>query len=254
MTQNARGRYALACAAALALWFTPARAQDAPAERREEPRYADPGARDDGGRGFLMVGYHQLDLNKLNRRFVAHDYPTLPEGMLTLGGGGWAVRGRWMIGGEGQGLIGRTRTTSDGVFKTRLYAGYGMLDVGYRAYARDRVDVYPMLGIGGGSFMLDITEPQAPTFDDVLGDPGRGARLTAGMFAVSLSLGTDFAMRGRRTRHGEGGPDIGARIGYLFSTTPNTWRLDDRSDVRGVPDVSLTGPFFMVMVGGWGRR
>ena len=88
-------------------------------------------AREPTGRGFFLVGVQHLDLDDLNDRLAAHSYPALPGSMLSLGGGGWAVRGRLMVGGEGHALIGSAKTTSDGTYKSRLTAGYGMLDLGY---------------------------------------------------------------------------------------------------------------------------
>ena len=215
---------------------------------------ADRGDREPSGRGFLLAGVRRLDLDDLNDRLVRHSYPALSGSMLSLGGAGWAVRGRLMIGGEGHGLIGSSKTTSNGALRTGLTAGYGMLDLGYRAYQRDELEIYPMLGLGAGGVVLQIAERSAPTFDDVLENPGRSARLSSAVFLLSPSVGLDYRFSGHRLRYGQGGPAVGLRLGYIFSTTSGDWRLDDRNDVSNAPELGLGGPFITLMLGGWGER
>jgi hypothetical protein len=205
-----------------------------------------------GGMGFLAIGTHQLDLDDLNGALLPFGFLPFRDRALSLGGAGWGIRGRWMIGGEGQGLIVPSRES--GGLQTRLNIGYGLFDVGYRIVATDALDVFPMLGVGGGGILVDITPRGAFNFDDVLADPGRGSRLRGASFALSTSIGVVVKARGRRTRHGEGGLAIGARAGYVFATDPDEWKLNEEGDVAGVPEVSFSGPFAGLMLGGWGRR
>ena len=129
-------------------------------------------------RWFFLVGVQHLDLDDLNDRLAAHSYPALPGSMLSLGGGGWAVRGRLMVGGEGHALIGSAKTTSDGTYKSRLTAGYGMLDLGYSVYDRDRFEIYPMLGDIGPSG-VEVVGEAAPAhrLADVERGPAAGHRV-----------------------------------------------------------------------------
>jgi len=99
-----------------------------------------------------------------------------------------------------------------------------------------------------------IAERSAPTFDDVLENPRRSARLSSGVFLVATSVGLDYRFQGRRLRSAQGGPALGLRLGYVFSTNGGDWRLDDRNDVSNAPDLGLGGPFLALMIGGWGER
>jgi hypothetical protein len=113
--------------------------------------------------------------------------------------------------------------------------------------------MFPMLGLGVGGVFLQIAERSAPRFDDVLEDPRRSARLSSTAFLLSTSVGLDYRFSGRRLRYGQGGPAVGLRLGYVFSTTSGDWRLDDRNDVSNAPELGLGGPFLTLMLGGWGE-
>lgn len=101
------------------------------------------------GMGFFQVGYMGLDLGELNRSLNGAAYPSLDESFLTLGGTGYGFRGRFLIGGEGHAILGRSETTSDGSTRLSAGGGYGFFRVGYRAVAGPRLDVFPSIGIGG---------------------------------------------------------------------------------------------------------
>ena len=200
------------------------------------------------GRGFFMIGVQQMDLAELNDRFDAADYPESDDLFLTLGGGGFMLRDRLVIGGEGHGVIGSSETTGDGAFRTRVGGGFGMIDIGYAVMERRGLLVYPMLGVGMGGMMVSINERSSPDFDDVLDQPRRGVNLVQGQFLLSAGLGIDhvFASRGR------GGFAVGIRAGWTFTPIEHEWSFGS-SDVADGPKAGFTGPYVRVNVGG-GRR
>lgn len=231
----------------------------ATAQRRERPHRVEleegepATAKRSVGTGFFVVDAHQLDLDELNAALVSAGYLPIEDRGLGLGGGGWGTVGRWLVGGEGHGLM--TPAREAGGIQTKLTAGYGMFDVGYLVVATESFDLFPMLGVGGGATVLDITQTGAFEFDGVLTDPGRGSRLRGASFALSLSMGAVFKAPGRqRRRGGEGGLAVGARAGYVFATDPDEWKLNDEGSVAGVPNVSFRGPFASLMIGGWGTK
>lgn len=202
-----------------------------------------------GGRGFFMIGAQWLDLDELNDRLVAAGYPEAEESFVTLGGGGYMMRNRFLVGGEGHGALSTSGSTSAGQFRTTVGGGYGMFNVGYAVWAYGGTLVYPMVGVGGGGLLVNIEERSSPDFDDVLDDPRRGVNLSNSQFLVSVALGVDHVFGGFGNR---GGLGVGIRGGWIFAPVEGDWMFG-RNDVAGGPDAGFTGPFVRVSIGGGSR-
>lgn len=232
----------------------------APSAAQESPR----------PRGFFQAGYQAVDLDGLNTALTADGLPEFGSDFLTLGGGGFFTAGRFLIGGEGHGLLTGEESTGNGEFRTRLTGGYGMFNLGYAAWSDGALDIYPVLGVGGGGMQLDIIERSSPLFEDVLADPGTSTRLSSNAFLLSASVGVDYRFGAdrpvrRRDRDrprgrdrdddddddGRGGWLLGVRAGWIWAPGDVRWELDDLNDVAGGPGTVPTGFHIRVSVGGW---
>lgn len=243
----ATGTAAAAAVLALAL----VSATTPPAAAQEDPR----------PRGFFQAGYQSPDLNGLNTALGAAGLPGFGQDFLTLGGGGFFTAGRFLIGGEGHGLLTGEESTPDGEFRTRLTGGYGMFNLGYQAWSDGALDIYPVLGIGGGGMQLEIIERSSPTFGGVLADPGTSTRLSSRALLLSASLGADWRFGADRPARqpdddqedddGRGGWLVGVRAGWVWAPGDVTWELDRLNDVAGGPDAAPTGFHIRISVGGW---
>jgi hypothetical protein len=202
-----------------------------------------------GGRGFFMIGVQYMDLEDLNIALLDRGYPDFDETFLTLGGGGFAVRNRVLIGGEGHGLLQSQQTSPNGALRTGLFAGYGMFNVGYQVVRSRSLALYPLLGIGGGGTTLLIRERATVSFDDVLRDPGRSSSLTKGALLVGGAVGGDWFLPFGSAR---GGLILGFRAGYTYAPLDAEWRMDG-TDVAGGPSAELTGPYVRFSIGGGSR-
>jgi hypothetical protein len=173
---------------------------------------------------------------------------------LTLGGGGYGARGRFLIGGEGHGLLGRSETTPGGARQLSTAGGYGLFRVGYLAVAGDALDLYPLLGIGGGGTSVKIAERDAPTFDEVLADPERSATLSTGMFLMDVAVAVSYRVAMGQREEGEGGFLLGVQAGYTFAPGQASWTLDGINNVAAGPAYQIEGPYVRLSLGGWGRK
>jgi len=220
------------------------------------------------GRGAFQIGYQSPDIDGLNTALAASALPTFDDGLITLGGFGFATLGRLIIGGEGHGFLPREEDTADGEFRARLSGGYGLFNLGYMAYSDRNLDLYPIFGVGGGGMRLDLIERSSPIFGEVLDDPGTSSRLETDTWLLSAALGVDWRFgggdedRGRRSRRDReddddddrGGLFIGLRGGWMWAPGDVTWGLDELNDVAGGPSTAPTGFFLRASIGGWGGR
>lgn len=200
-----------------------------------------------GGAGFFAIGTNVTDIGPLNDRLRAAGYPTFSSEMVSIGGGGYGVvANRFLLGGEGYGLL-----TGDAGYQGRTVSvggGYGLFTLGYLAHAGPHLRAYPQIGLGGGGLRMEISSTGADDFDDVLDNPSRSASVGTASMVVSLGAGLEYHVRG----HGEeAGFSIGLRAGYLFSTLRSDWQLDE-SSLSGGPDASMGGPFIRLILGGVG--
>lgn len=204
------------------------------------------------GRGYFAVGAQGLDVSELNARFTAADYPAVDDRLLSLGGGGLVSRGRLLMGGEGHGVIGPRHSAQNDDLSVRVAGGYGMFVLGYALHRQGGLDVFPHIGLGGGGLSITIDERSAPTFDDVLENPRRGARIGSGQFLLNAGLGLDYTFRGQSRRARRGGPVVGVRAGYMYAPMTAEW-VTGTGTLPGGPDAGFTGPYLRLVIGGGGR-
>jgi len=204
-----------------------------------------------GGRGYFMFGGNIIDIKSLNSYLESKGYSKLADNFISFGGGGYGIIGKVIIGGEGHGLIGE-ESTSDS-YKTSIGASYGFVNFGYIVYSTKGLSVYPLLGLGGGKMSLKIVERgTASSFDDVLDNPERSAKLSTGGFLLTLALGTDYLLKLGEDEKGKGGLVFGLRIGYTFAPIKGSWEMDGGIEISGAPEIGITGPYIRLMIGGGG--
>jgi len=205
----------------------------------------------EGGAGYLMLGVNSTSISGLNESLMAGGYSAHPRRFFSLGGGGHAVIGRLILGGEGQTLAGRE--AGNPAYKTTLSGGFGLFNLGYVLCSGEDFMIYPLAGIGAGEIDLEIMERGTASFEEVLDNPGRGSKLATSGFLLNLAVGAEKIVRlggGRR-----GGLILGIRAGYIFAPVKGGWELD-KLEIPGGPGISLQGPYLRLLIGagGWGRR
>lgn len=219
------------------------------------PARADSGDGFLGGKGWFGIGWAGLDIDPLRDELVAAGYPRLSSDFLSLGGGGYFMWGRLLLGGHGDGYISDDRevTRLTGPYEITLTGGSGFFDVGYAIVRSGGLDLAPMIGLGGGGYLLEIEDRDSVTFGQVLQDPGRSSHLAIGGFLIDFAASLEYHFRfgddGDDEAHG--GPLVGIRAGYTIAPWVSDWTLE-RREISGGPEVGVEGPYVRVVVGGWG--
>ncbi|GBD03418.1 hypothetical protein HRbin19_00700 [bacterium HR19] len=203
-----------------------------------------------GGVAYFILGGKILNLSSLNTRLESKGYPKISNNFISLGGGGHFAVKRFIIGGEGHGFF--SKETENIGYRASVGGGYGFFNIGYIVYRTEGLNVYPLLGLGGGAMTLELVEKAiSPSFDDLLSNPRGQANLSVGGFLINLAVGLDYFLALRRGERGEGGLDFGLRLGYIFSPFMGSWRMSG-AGVSGGPSVAPTGPFIRLTIGGGG--
>ncbi|MEJ2540206.1 MAG: hypothetical protein P8188_09575 [Gemmatimonadota bacterium] len=209
-----------------------------------------PNDSDWAGKWVFMVGSQALDLHELNARSADAGFSPFSEKLLSLGGGGWAVKDRFVIGGNGHALI--AGQEASGALRASLSGGYGQIDVGYQVVRTGPFTLTPTVGVGAGGMSLALSEMPGPaSFDDFLVDPPAGSQVSSWGFVLDGALSAEMSFRlsdpAADGGH-EGGLTAGLRLGYALSPADWSW-----VEVSGGPDFAVTGAYLRLMLGGWVR-
>src|SRR5262245_29910673 len=138
---------------------------------------------------YFSIGWSQLNVDPLNDTLAPKGYGRFGSDALSLGGALHAQFGRFVIGGQGHGLLlpSREATLQGRLFGTDLQAGEGFLDLGAAVFQTDRFTCTPLVGIGGGASVVSAVDRSAATFDDVTSDPRVQANLVRAAFLLDFS-------------------------------------------------------------------
>jgi len=229
------------CLIVLLLQFSSAMAQPAKVEKSGS------------GGGYFMMGVSVLDVDDLNTRLANSGYPEFSNNFISIGGGGRGFVNKFVLGGQGHTLIAGDEniTLNNTAYKTSLTAGYGLFNFGYLIYSKNRLNIYPLIGLGGGGLMLKITEDSSPSFDEILANPKRSVELNFGVFLLSVSLGMEYFIKLGEDEKGIGGLIVGLEAGYMIAPFSDDWMME-KNDVIGGPDIGFQGPYIRFMFGGGG--
>ncbi len=206
-----------------------------------------------GGTGYLMTGYSAFNVSSVNVELGNYGYPELTGGSFSFGGGGHFVYRNWMLGGEGHGLS--NSDASDGEYELNLKGGYGFFNAGYIIYHDRTLNLYPLVGIGGGGATVSVTrKANIPvTFDDLLSDPARQSQITNGGFLMNFSIGADFFVFAEKTEDATGGWLIGLKAGYVLQLNDSSWNFEGQA-IQGSPAGCISGPYVRLTIGGGALR
>ncbi len=201
-----------------------------------------------GGVGYSMLGTGMLNLNNLNSMLESNGYPALTENFFMVGGGGHSVINRLIIGGEGYSLLGDDVVYND--LKQSVYASCGFFDIGYIALSYKGLNMYPLLGIGGGEMRYSIKEDiSSISFAAILDDPQRSVELKTGGFLLNLGGGIDYILGFGKDNPFRGGFLLGIRAGYILTPFRGDWMMDE-IEISGSPKTGIKGPYISIIIGG----
>lgn len=142
-------------------------------------------ATEGGGYGGFSIWMTQPDLKAMNDDIENIQNLRFEDAYIGMGGSGWAIIGRIVLGGGGFG--GRQVLSNDSMKIMGAYGG-GFFEPGYHLSMK-RLSVDLILGIGGGGYTLTLYKGlKDTTWTDILSEPRRMAEITFGGFALQPAL------------------------------------------------------------------
>ncbi|MCS7213199.1 MAG: hypothetical protein NZ927_03125 [Candidatus Calescibacterium sp.] len=208
-----------------------------------------------GGNGYFLFSGHIVPFGDINSFLKRKGYPQLEALPLSIGGGGYAIIGRIIIGGEGRGVI-TGGTGENQNYKTSFSLGYGYINIGYNIFSTKQINLYPTVGIGGGAISVSIEEKKRipSSIDEAvkLENLPRKTELSRGSLVLNIAIGGDYLL-GKTDEKGAAGFITGFRIGYILPVVNSRWSIEG-TDLNKGPDLNLSGFYFSVVLGGGGSE
>jgi hypothetical protein len=197
-----------------------------------------------GGFGHFTFSGQQLNLNNLNGMLNTLGYSNLSNNYASFGGGGGFVINNFFIGGEGGSLA--TSNSSNQNSTLSFKAGCGYFNFGYMLHSTKRSVFYPIVGIGGGGYTMDVKLKNVnPNFQDQLNTPNSGASLQGGGLMINSQLCYQYFFAG----HEKEGFFLGIKAGYRYC--PTTWKMTVNSaQVSNAPGLNMNGVYVSIILGG----
>ncbi len=207
---------------------------------------------------FVSTGGATVETSRMNALLSGAGYFAVSDDAIGFGGGGFGSFGPLRIGAEHVRLHAGEESTPAGL-SARLEASYTTLVVGWDLRPRARLSLAPSLGVGRGSYVVTVgdrnggaalpTAP-APTFAEVLADPGRSSRIVGAHWLYEPMLAAEvLVLRASGQRRGV---TIGARAGYRIAPNRPDWEYRG-TGVTGGPVDQAKGPILRLTFGIGGR-
>lgn len=198
---------------------------------------------------YSLAGWAPVELDALNARLTSLPEPYTPigEDMVMVGAGMHLRFSRMLVGGEGSILFSTDNAEFTDQRRARYSGAYGAVMLGFSVIGTDGLDIYPLIELGMAGVSLEVEERGAPTWDDMLAEPGRSTTLSTGTLFGGAGLGLDYAFRN--------GILVGLRGMWSYTPDMDEWDADG-DDALGGPEVNLRGPSVRLLLGfgGRGRR
>ena len=198
-------------------------------------------------RGYASGGGFWLGLDDLNMAMNDRGYSLFSGVFVEKGGFGHILINRIILGGGGYALSGKDARRPDTT--AILGGGAGLFHVGYVFLSKGSLKSYALVGVGGGSLSLQVTEKGSADFEEVLADPKRGSLLTTGGFLLEFAVGADFFVKTKTHPNGAGGLLFGVQAGYRLAPGWEKWTMPDL-DIASGPKLGLTGFYIRLFFGG----
>lgn len=193
-----------------------------------------------------------MSIGDMNDYLDDAGYDQFQMGMGIGGGGFLGNYNHWVFGLEGYRFaMGSDVKRND--WDVDLSGQYFLLRFGYAAVQKNGWQFYPMIGLGGGSSTLTISNSKADTsFEYVLLGPRRSTTMSNGYIVLDAALAFDYRFSFFENNDGTRahGLVLGAKLGYSYTPYNTNWELSG-ADIEGGPDFGVNGPYLKFVIG-WG--
>ena len=201
-----------------------------------------------GGAGFFHLG-GALISGIPSASFLPAGAPTLSENHLSVGGSGYFLFRKWMVGLEGNGgMAAESRMDTLGMGRS---FGTFQLQGGYAIVNQPRLKIFPLLGLGlmQNNIRLRHIPATQPDLSSLTANYAlQEIQFQQTNYVASVTLGLDYALN-RSKESSSGGWMLGVRLQYLAGWPDKNWTMSG-NNLSSAPLASPQMLSLSVVLGG----
>ncbi|MEY3416148.1 MAG: hypothetical protein RL060_259 [Bacteroidota bacterium] len=203
-----------------------------------------------GGGGGFTIGMGNMDISSLEA-FVKKESRQFTDKQMLIGGTGHAFIENFVIGGSGTALLGDKIKTDSTIVS--ISGGIGTFDIGYLLCNKDKLKIYPMIGLGGTGIGVQIIKNNNYTINQIVNDPWKEINIGLGEFVLDVSLNIDLMplLEYDAKENTYSGFLTGLKFGYAFSPSSSDWMFAG-GNISDGPSFGLNMFYFKINLGGFG--
>ena len=198
---------------------------------------------DGGVTGYLNLGANSVMVRNLNSNFEKNGIPTVSNMFYSMGGGSRIFLGdKYVIGFDYIRLM--RQRESNGRYFSRLSGSTNSVSFGYIVYQREKINVYPSIGIGMQHLDVKVYDDSNFSFDTLMNDPKMGSEMS--MRGLLLDIGVQFdlySLKGKRKMY-----CTGIKAGYCVTVAGGYWSMAGQK-VSGGPAAGMDGAYIQINLG-----
>ncbi len=199
----------------------------------------------------MLAGVAFVDLGPLNDRLASANYGAkLPLTFPILGGQGFGLFSRFLLGGSGTAFLSRSVSASANR-EVSASGAWGTFDFGYQLLRINGFLLAPVLSLGGYGMAVNIASKSQASFTEALDSPTRATTLTNKGVLGGLSVMANLVALGRQShqaRSARAGFSVGLRLGVLYGIPYRKWQADGTTAADG-PSFGLRGGYAALTIG-----
>jgi hypothetical protein len=204
-----------------------------------------------GGGGGFTIGYNYLDVSAFDQ-FLPENQSLQPN-HLSIGGYGNSFIGKFVVGGGGTGMHGSDITTDS--LNISAGGGQGTFNVGYLLFKKNNTLLYPLLGIGGGGYSVNIARNNNVPAEEIKDDSFREVDIGTGYFVFDVSLNLNLIPIPQQSDQslGYGGIMTGLQVGYTSSFSESGFSYSG-GNITGASTFRPQMFYVKLVIGGMGFK
>lgn len=198
--------------------------------------FAETSGKKEEGYGGFGFGTGTMNLDKMNNKLTSLGFEKLDNSFKTFGGGGYALKDDFLIGGSGFGIL--PQTVENDSVKATFSGGGGFFDMGYCVYKNRNFKLFSIFGIGGTGTDLQLVKKKRSTltFDEILKDPEVTSNVIGGGLAIKLEVMSQFIFNVSKEDNETFNIAAALSAGMTYQLTNDEWQVEDL-DLSGVPEL-----------------
>lgn len=199
------------------------------------------------GKLFAGIGGAFFDFYDLNSRLNKTSYPSVGNEYLHFGANYQLIYNKVITDFEYYKIA--INNNRNDTYKTSLQGEYGFVNIGFLVVSARHFQLYPLVGVGGGTINLEITQEGEFSFDNILQNSQNIVKMSKSGAVINIGLGADFIISVDKKKSSPAFL-IGIRGGYTYDTSGTEWTANGLAIDNG-PAVGLSGFYVRLMLGMW---